>query len=65
MVPPLNKESGFYSRTFVVPGKDGGLRPILDISQLNRSVMRLNFRMLSSSRSCLSPDSRTGLSRAI
>ncbi len=25
MVPPLDKESGFYSRTFVVPGKDGGV----------------------------------------
>ncbi len=26
--------------------KEGGLRPILDLRQLNRSVMRLNFKML-------------------
>ncbi len=45
---------------FIVPEKDGGLRPILDLSQLNHSVMQLKFRMLSWSRSCLKPDSRTG-----
>ncbi|KAI2644351.1 ORF V: Enzymatic polyprotein [Labeo rohita] len=28
------------------PKKDGGLRPILDLRQLNRSVIRLKFRML-------------------
>ncbi len=47
VVPPLDRESGFYSRYFIVPMKDGGLRPILDMCQLNRSVMRLKFRMLS------------------
>ncbi|XP_053095546.1 uncharacterized protein LOC113539310 [Pangasianodon hypophthalmus] len=31
---------------FIVPKKDGGLRPILDLRQLNRSVVRLKFRML-------------------
>ncbi len=46
VVPPLNRESGFYSRYFVVPKKDGGLRPILDLRLLNRSVRRLKFRML-------------------
>ncbi len=46
MVPPLDIESGFYSRYFVVPKKDGGLRPILDLRLLNRSVRRLKFRML-------------------
>ncbi len=46
MVPPLDRESGFYSRYFVVPKKDGGLRPILDLWLLNRSVSRLKFRML-------------------
>ncbi len=40
------RESGFYSRYFVVPKKDGGLRPILDLRQLNRSVSRLKFKML-------------------
>ncbi len=33
MVPPHERESGFYSRYFIVPKKDGGLRPILDLSQ--------------------------------
>ncbi|KAL0174316.1 hypothetical protein M9458_030284, partial [Cirrhinus mrigala] len=43
---PHHRDSGFYSRYFIVPKKDGGLRPILDLRQLNRSVMRLKFRML-------------------
>ncbi len=42
----LTRESGFYSRYFIVPEKDGGLRPILDLRQLNRSVSRLKFKML-------------------
>ncbi len=46
VVPPRERESGFYSRYFVVPQKDGGLRPILDLHQLNRSVSRLKFKML-------------------
>ncbi len=46
VVPPLDRESGFYSRYFVVPKKDGGLRPILDLRLLNRSVSHLKFRML-------------------
>ncbi len=44
----LRKEaSGFYSRYFIVPKKDRGLLPILALSQLNRSIMQLKFRMLS------------------
>ncbi|KAL0159734.1 hypothetical protein M9458_043459, partial [Cirrhinus mrigala] len=46
VVPPHDRESGFYSRYFIVPKKDGGLRPILDLRLLNRSVMRLKFKML-------------------
>ncbi len=46
VVPPLDRESGFYSRYFIVPKKDGGLCPILDLRLLNRSVMRLKFKML-------------------
>ncbi|KAI2646068.1 Transposon Ty3-G Gag-Pol polyprotein [Labeo rohita] len=46
VVPPHDKESGFYSRYFIVPKKDGGLRPILDLRLLNRSVKRLKFKML-------------------
>ncbi|KAL0175067.1 hypothetical protein M9458_031035, partial [Cirrhinus mrigala] len=46
VVPPHDRESGIYSRYFIVPKKDGGLRPILDLRLLNRSVMRLKFKML-------------------
>ncbi len=46
MVSLHERESGFYSRYFIVPKKDGGLRPILDLRQLNRSVSRLKFKML-------------------
>ncbi len=46
MVSPLDRESGFYSQYFIVPKKDGGLRTILDLRLLNRSVMRLKFKML-------------------
>ncbi|KAI2655894.1 Transposon Ty3-I Gag-Pol polyprotein [Labeo rohita] len=46
VVPPQDRESGFYSRYFIVPKKDGDLRPILDLRLLNRSVMRLKFKML-------------------
>ena len=35
-VTPSNRKTGFYSRYFKVPNKDGGLRPILDLRVLNR-----------------------------
>ncbi len=44
-VPPPDRESGFYSRYFIVP-KNGGLRPILDLRHLNRSLRRFGFKML-------------------
>ncbi len=46
VVPPHKRESGFYSRYFIVPKKDGGSRPILDLCLLNHSVSRLKFNML-------------------
>ncbi|KAI2647309.1 Transposon Ty3-G Gag-Pol polyprotein [Labeo rohita] len=46
VVPPHVRESGFYSRYFIVPKKDGGLRPIIDLRRLNQSVMKLKFKML-------------------
>ncbi len=45
-VPHSNRETGFYSRYFIVPKKDGGLNPILDLRVLNDSVMQLKFKML-------------------
>ncbi len=46
MVPPALSESGFYSRYFLAPKKDGGLRPILDLRRLNHALMRRPFRMI-------------------
>ncbi len=46
MVPPALSESGFYSRYFLVPKKDVGLRPILDLRRLNHALMRRPFRMI-------------------
>ncbi len=45
-VPHSNRETGFYSRYFIVPKKDGGLRPILDLRVLNVSILKLKFKML-------------------
>ncbi len=44
--PSPRKGVGFYSRYFIVPKKDEGLCPILDLRQLKCSVMRLKFKML-------------------
>ncbi|KAI2646588.1 Transposon Ty3-G Gag-Pol polyprotein [Labeo rohita] len=51
-VPPAEMKSGFYSPYFIVPKKSGGLRPILDVitGVLNRSLLRLPFKMLTSKR---------------
>ncbi len=45
-VPHSNRETGFYSRYFIVTKKDGGLRPILDLRVLNVSVLKLKFKIL-------------------
>ncbi len=41
VVPPHYRESGFYSRYFIIPKKDGGLRPIIDLRLLNRHVTQV------------------------
>lgn len=41
-----NMESDLYSRYFLVPKKDGGLRPILDLRPLNRTLAKLSFKMI-------------------
>ncbi len=37
-VPQSDIERGFFSRYFLVPKRDGGLRPILDLRRLNFSL---------------------------
>ncbi|XP_061576587.1 uncharacterized protein LOC133442594 [Cololabis saira] len=38
--------AGFFSRYFLVPKRDGGLRPILDLRVLNKHLRPLRCRML-------------------
>lgn len=44
-VPPPGGESEIYSWYFIV-SKDGGLRPILDLCQLNHMLKTFKFKML-------------------
>ncbi len=46
IVPPAQSKSGFYSRYFLIPKKDGGLWPILDLRLLNHALMKRSFRMI-------------------
>ncbi len=57
LVPPADMRSGFYSPYFIVPKKSGGLRPILDLRVLNRSLHKLPFKMLMQKRisECVRP----------
>ncbi len=45
-VPQTEVERGFFSRYFLVPKRDGGLRPILDLRRLNLSLYKGKFKML-------------------
>ncbi len=45
MVPPVQSELGFYSRYFLIPKKDGGLRSILDLRHMNCTLMERAFRI--------------------
>ncbi len=45
-VPQLDVKRGFFSRYFLVPKRDGGLRPILDRRRLNFSLYKGKFKML-------------------
>ncbi len=45
-VPKSDLEQGFFSRYFLVPKRDGGLRPILDLHHLNLSLYKGKFKML-------------------
>lgn len=46
IVPPHDRERGFYSPYFLVPKKTGGYRPILDLRALNTRIGHKTFRML-------------------
>ncbi len=45
-VPQSDIEQGFFSRYFLVPKRDGDLRPILDLRRLNLSLYKGKFKML-------------------
>jgi hypothetical protein len=44
-VVALSQSPGFYSRLFVVPKKNGKLRPVLDLSPLNTFLRKIAFKM--------------------
>ncbi|XDV44776.1 hypothetical protein PO909_013016 [Leuciscus waleckii] len=46
IVPEERRNSGFYSRYFLVPKKDGGMRPILDLRLLNKALTKRVFKMI-------------------
>ena len=45
-VSTSEQQAGFYSIYFLVPKKDGELRPILDLCRLNAHLKTLTFKML-------------------
>ncbi|KAI2661975.1 hypothetical protein H4Q32_007693 [Labeo rohita] len=45
-VPSAEMRKGFYSPYFIVPKKGDGLRPILDLRILNRTLHKRPFKML-------------------
>ncbi len=45
-IPQSDIERGFFSRYFLVPKRNGGLRPILDLRPLNLSLYKGKFKML-------------------
>ncbi len=42
-VTSQHRSTGFFSRLFLVRKKTGGWRPIIDLSQLNKSIVSTNF----------------------
>ncbi len=56
-VPQWDLERGFFSRYFLAPKRDGGLRPILDLRRLNLSLQDVDVEDY-----CLRFERETGLS---
>ena len=46
VVPQTNQQAGVFSRYFLIPKKDGRLRPILDLRGLNTFLRPLRCKML-------------------
>ncbi len=46
VVPREDTQHGFYSRYFVIPIRCGGLRPILDLRNLNKHLRKDKFKTL-------------------
>lgn len=46
IVPVEERKIGFYSRYILVPKKDGGLHPILNLHHLNRALAKHSFKMV-------------------
>ena len=44
-VPPDLAQEGFYSRFFLVPKKGGTMRPVIDLSPLNKYIDCRGFKM--------------------
>jgi hypothetical protein len=44
-IPRDQEEGGFYSTFFLVPKKDRGLRPILNLKPLNKLIVKRSFKM--------------------
>lgn len=44
-IDPCPTEPGFYSRLFLVPKKGGSMRPVIDLSYLNRFIQNSHFQM--------------------
>ncbi|KAK3548034.1 hypothetical protein QTP70_003058 [Hemibagrus guttatus] len=45
-VPIPDLDSGFYSRYFIVPKRDRGLHPFLDLQALNSALRKFRLKML-------------------